>query len=525
MEVKLRVRGGLGVPLINDSEHMPRRAPNLCLSWKGDMNTGLFQFCPKEQGSHRALFLTLLLALALAGCLRQPSPQGPQEPPPHPHESRESAVLKEDPVPASPRLTLGKAVEEAIKASPELEQVQHRIDAASQQIKQVEATFFPRILFAEEFNATDNPVYALMYIINQRRLQPTVNFNDPGTQRNFSSRIQAELSLFEGGSRWHERGAAVSGRRSLEADLMSARNRLVAKVAETYYRWLQAVTFISVAEEALEAARTDENLGEARFRVEMALPGDVARLKARTAEMQGNLVSARSNGRRLQAAMERLVARPIGPEELPDPHGFTAGSTSGPELPADQDSLVKQALVNRPEVAAARAMVEAAFQRVKSAQGAFLPKLSASGQIQWDSEDLGKQTDSWLVGIHASLPLFEGGLTLARLNEARARLKEMQARGGQVELDIALEVRQAALALGEAFEKIKVQEERRNWALKALEEVRHQYRAETAGVDSLLQAQLAWTQAQVAYTAALFEGSIARALLKQSLGDLAEGIL
>ncbi|NTV43440.1 MAG: TolC family protein, partial [Syntrophobacteraceae bacterium] len=121
--------------------------------------------------------------------------------------------------------------------------------------------------------------------------------------------------------------------------------------------------------------------------------------------------------------------------------------------------------------------------------------------------------------------LFEGGLTLAKLGEARARLREMQARGGQVELDIALEVRQAALALEEAFEKIQVQEERRNWARQALEEVRHQYRNEVAGVDSLLQAQVAWAQAEAACSAAHFEGSIARALLRQSLGDFAEGIL
>ncbi len=490
------------------------------------MIASLFRYRPNEQVTPKAVIPALLLSLALFGCARPPGLFQPQEAPSHhPVEFQGPTAMKEDPVPASPRLTLGKAVEEAIKASPELEQIQHRIGAASEQIKQVEAAFYPRILLAEEFSATDNPVYALMYMINQRRLQPTVNFNDPGSQQNFSSRIQGELSLFEGGSRWHERGAAISGRRSLEAELMSARNRLVAKVVETYYRWLQALTFISVAEEALEAAKTDESLGEARFRVEMALPGDLARLKARTSEMQGNLVSARSNARRLQAALERLVARPIGSEELPDPRDFSAAATAEPVLRADQDSLVHQALEKRPEVAAARAMVEAAFQRVKSAQGAFLPKLSASGQIQWDSEDLGKQSDSWLVGIHASLPLFEGGLTLARLNEAKARLKEMQARGGQIELDIALEVRQAALALEEASEKIQVQQARRNWAFKALEEVRHQYRAETAGVDSLLQAQLAWTQAEAAYTAALFEGSITRALLRQSLGDFAAGIL
>jgi len=120
---------------------------------------------------------------------------------------------------------------------------------------------------------------------------------------------------------------------------MAARNRLVARVTETYYRWLQALSLITVAEEALEAARTDESLGDARFRVEMALPGDVARLKARSAEMHGNLVSAKSNVRRLQAAMERLLARPIGPEEVPDPRGLCENAVAEPESPGNPDSL------------------------------------------------------------------------------------------------------------------------------------------------------------------------------------------
>ena len=490
------------------------------------MTGSLFQHRPWGQLFSKGLFLTLLFSLSFFSCAQRSTPSRLRESPPAgPIGLEEPALLKDAPIPASPRLTLGKAVEEAIKMSPELDQIQQRIGAASEQIKQVEASFYPRVLLAEEFNVTDNPVYALMNIINQRRLQPTVNFNDPGQQQNFSTRIQGEWSLFEGGARWHERGAAISGRRSVEAELMAARNRLVAGVTETYYRWLQALSFITVAEEALEAARTDESLGEARFRVEMALPGDVARLKARSAEMHGNLVSAKSNVRRLQAAMERLLARPIGPEEVPDPRGLSENAVAEPESPGNPDSLVKQALERRPEVAAARAMVDAAFQRVKSAQAGFLPKLSTAAQLQWDSEDLGKSSDSWLVGIHASLPLFEGGLTLSKLAEAKARLREMQARGGQVELDIALEVRQAALALEEAFEKIQVQEERRNWARQALEEVRHQYRNEVAGVDSLLQAQVAWAQAEAACSAAHFEGSIARALLRQSLGDFAEGIL
>ncbi len=100
----------------------------------------------------------------------------------------------------------------------------------------------------------------------------------------------------------------------------------------------------------------------------------------------------------------------------------------------------------------------------------------------------------------------------------------MEAHGKQVALDIALEVHQAALAVQEAAEKIHVAAERKQWSQQALEEVRRQYQSQVVTVDALLQAEVAWNQAEVGYTAALFEGKIAQALLRQSLGDFAEGL-
>ena len=418
-------------------------------------------------------------------------------------------------------LTLDQAIEEALRGSPELEQIRQRVAAAGQQVRLADASFYPRLVVAEDFNVTDNPVFALMNIINQRRLQSDVNFNNPGEQHNFSTQIRGEWSLFEGGSRWYKRKALLDQHRSMEADLLAARNSMVAEVSKTYYRWLQALDFIGVAEKALESAKTDERLGEARVRAETALPSELLRLKARAAEVHGNLVMARTAARRLQAAMERLLARTISPEEIPQ--GTVSISPATLEsLAEDPHSLVEQALDKRPELSAVRSLILAARRRVRSAQGGFLPSLGTQARYQWDSEDFSDSADSWLVGVQATWTLFEGGTTLAAISEARVRLKEMEARGQQVALDIALEVHQATLAVQEAAERIRVAAERKKYAQSALEEVRNLYRNQVVLVDALLQAEVAWNQAEVSYTSALFEGKIAQALLRQSLGEFAQ---
>jgi outer membrane protein TolC len=255
------------------------------------------------------------------------------------------------------------------------------------------------------------------------------------------------------------------------------------------------------------------------------LPSEVLRLKVRTSEAREHLVAARTGARRLQAALERLLARSVDPEEIPDPAMIVSSRSVFEDDSGDTNSLVKKALDNRPEMAAVRCLIQSAGERVKSARGGLLPKVAASAWYQGDSQDLINNAESWMVGIQATWPIFDGGATFSRIREARNHLEEIEARGKEVALDIALEVNQAVLAVHEATEKVKVAEERKQWAEKALEEVRNLYRNQVVGVDSLLQAEVAWNQAEVSCTAAVFEVKISQALLKQSLGDFAEGIL
>lgn len=478
------------------------------------------------RSTKQALLMVLVCMLCLPACSR-PAGLGKQDPIPLPtasllihHQASFDASKATSPAGS---LTLEQAIDEALTASPELNRIEQRIHAAEEQIRQAEAGFYPRLIVAEDFNITNNPVFALMDIINQRRLTPTIDFNHPGRQQNFSTRVQGEWAIFEGGGSWYNRKAAVSQRHSVEAELSAARNQLVAKVSETYYRWLQALGFIVVAEKALESAQMDERLGEARQQAAMALPSEVARLKARRAEMQGNLVNAKTSSRRLQAGLERLLARPIATGEIPQP-GLTAPAGETTPSVANSTALVQQALDKRPEMAVVRALILAAAERVRASRGGLLPRVATSASYQLDSEHLNGAGESWLAAVQATWTLFEGGLATAKISEAQARLKEMEAHGKQVALDIALEVHQAVLAVQEAAEKIDVAAERRQWSQQALEEVRRQYQSEVVTVDTLLQAEVAWNQAEVGYTAALFEGKIAQALLRQSLGDFAEGI-
>ena len=222
------------------------------------------------------MFCGVMTALFCSGCASHQKGEGDS---PAPLSDKKLLkqwrhVSKEPPVvpAAGGPLTVDQVISEALRASPELEQVRQRINAADEQIRQANASFYPRLVASERFNTTNNPVYALMNIINQRRLKADVNFNNPGTQQDFATRVRADWALFEGGSRYYRRQAAIGFKKSLEGELMASRNQLVARVVETYYHWLQAMGFIGVAKEAYASAETDVRLAEARLRPRWRCP-------------------------------------------------------------------------------------------------------------------------------------------------------------------------------------------------------------------------------------------------------------
>jgi len=116
--------------------------------------------------------LVLIGALFFSGCSRQEAtwsasvlPAGvPAEAPTSLSPSTTGATA-EEPAALPALLTLDRAIDEALAASPELEQVKQRIQAASEQVKQAEALFYPRLVFTEDYGLTDQPGTAFMYIL------------------------------------------------------------------------------------------------------------------------------------------------------------------------------------------------------------------------------------------------------------------------------------------------------------------------------------------------------------------------
>jgi NodT family efflux transporter outer membrane factor (OMF) lipoprotein len=198
--------------------------------------------------------------------------------------------------------------------------------------------------------------------------------------------------------------AALGSERAAEADVAAARVVLASNVARTYFQLVRIQEQRVVAQRTLE--QREEQLKLVRQRVSAGLDTN---LELRQSE--GALPEARQQLEALQEQAQttrNALAALVGAGELPSLARLPTlaalhPATAVPALPADL-------LGRRPDVAAARARVEAARQDVKQAQAEFYPSVNLVAFAGLTSLGLSNLVDlgsrQWGVGPAVRLPIF-----------------------------------------------------------------------------------------------------------------------
>jgi outer membrane protein TolC len=266
---------------------------------------------------------------------------------------------------------------------------------------------------------------------------------------------------------------------------------------------------IRVNEQALQ--RAELNLRSARgfFDVGTRPRSDVTRAEVDVANARVDLIRARNAERFARVALNTAMGLP--PET---PTQVQDNLVYQPTV-LERERLVRDAVGARPESRQARLRVDEAEALVRRSERDFLPDVVAGGFYGASRSDFDQV---WEISLNLSWSLFDGGNRIARLREARALVDAAQANVRAVELDIARQVEQAAIAVQEAEERIQAAQVA---VVSAVENFRLAQGRFDAGVGTILEltdAQLALTQAQSSEAQALADYRIELARLQRALG-------
>ncbi len=448
--------------------------------------------------------------------------------------------LRGGPQPAagdSLRLTLAASVATALtRATPVLVAGEdERVAAAT--VLRAYGQFLPTLSgIGSTYSETGNP------LLSSTALAPT-----NATLYGLNVGLGTQYTLFNGLRNRAALRSAVAQREAAGLTLGRAREEVAFDVANAYYQVVLDDRLAVVARQTLALSRQREAQLTAQVRVGTKAPPDLYRQQAQTRADEVAVIAA-DNRRDADGItlLQRLRFDPARPVAVSLPPAAPAGDDLTPtaSTPADVAALEREALVARPDLAAAAAQTRAAEQQLRFAHGERLPtvaiefdlvdqarifgravqngqNLLAPGQRNAFSQ-LGSQV-AGLLSLGVNLPIFDRHQ--ARADEERAqaldersRVQEADVRDrivGEVARAVA-DIRAADLTTQAATAQVAAAE-------RAFAAVSGRYEVGMANFIDVASAQTALAQARAAREQASVNQSLARARLSLATGRAAPG--
>jgi len=215
---------------------------------------------------------------------------------------------------------------------------------------------------------------------------------------------------------------------------------LLYSLEVAYYGALTAKKFVAIAKNAVDVRAEHLRVARAKFEV-----GDTPKITALAAEIALNqaeqdLKSAQNSLELSKESIQLLIGQR---------REFSLVAPKPPGRPdVNMRQYIAQAIGKRRDLTAARLNLDLAEEAKADAWYRFLPSLVATGSLRVaDVKGFTNEYITWNVGLALSIPLYDGGLRYAYLDEAKSKIREAQAEIEQTRQSIDSEIRQLWLRL------------------------------------------------------------------------------
>lgn len=311
--------------------------------------------------------------------------------------------------------------------------------------------------------------------------------------------------------------AALQGYLASEEARRSAQLALVAEVATAWLALAADRESERIAAETLRSYEASLRLTEQRHRLGAVSALDVS--QSRTVVEFARAEAARYAGQSAQDvnALAVLVGGAIDPAALPE--AFVPEASGLSPLPA---GLPAEVLLRRPDIRQAELELRAASASIGAARAAFFPTISLTGSAGTASDELSGLFDAgtrnWLFIPRITVPIFQGGELLAKLDAATASRDIALARYEKSIQSGFRDVADALVLTRTLAEQRSAREAVLAAATRAHELSEARYRAGRDSYLALLDAQRSLYTAQQALLATRFSEQANRVRLYKALG-------
>ena len=322
-------------------------------------------------------------------------------------------------------------------SDPTFDAARYGYEAAQQKIPQAVAGLLPTLALSGTDNATvasskytgtpmiDRNVQAWTWTL--QLTQPLVRLQNASAYEESKHQVEQALAQFN-----------------------QAEQDLILRVTQAYFDVLVAQESIEVADAQVKATGEQQALAQHGFESGTHAITDVDEAKSRFELARAQRIAAQNDLESKQAVLEQVVGQPTHTLA-----GLRPAVVVPKPQPDDVNAWAKRARVNNPAVLAPYAAELAAEAEVSKNRAAYTPTLDlvASYGGNYSSANVAVPTlyetraKSSMVGVQLNIPIYDSGMTSARVSEAIANRNKAAA-----ELEVAR--RKSATDAKQAYEAI-----------------------------------------------------------------------
>ena len=398
-----------------------------------------------------------------------------------------------------------QAIRTALEKQPLIKAAEHEALESHAVVKQIESANYPQVSGMIPSSAGNTRVLANLGISGSLP-KPTNYLTTPG--------IRADYLITDFGQTAHRILSQKSLAASTEKAVLTAKALTILNVEQAYLNCLKQQRLVNISREVLDERELIRQQTEAFYRHQLRskLDLDFASVEANRAEAL--LIKAQNNLVLAFAALNTAMGFQGPGSYLLEQAVRSVTPSVGPE------SLVQDALKQRPELLGSKDRIQAAEEALHAAKALRFGSVTGIGTLAytwWGREEQpsGKEVSNpggkmgWYgVGATSSFPLYTGGRIEGQIEEADARTGETRATTRSIANDIVLQVAHAYFSRLTAEQQIKVSEEKVAHAREALTLARERYKASlgsildvTTATTDLLSAEVGLADAQYDYRA------------------------
>ncbi len=418
---------------------------------------------------------------------------------------------------AAPALTLNDAIDRAVAHDPALRGADAGRRLSRGQVAEARSMLLPRLDATAGGVYTNHPVQAFGLALLQDDLaladMDPAKLTDPDAKGDLTARLDLQANLVDVAA-WYALAAAGHGADAAEAARAGAEARLVAQVVGAYHGLQLAVARAKVAGEAVAVAEADVERARAQAAGGSATEADVLGLQAALAALTEDALVARGDAELAAADLDRL----LGMETA------TAAEhvlTTPLDAPAPVVAATTAPRPDHPQLREIEAQVEAASSARRRATMAYLPTLGVQASVEGHRAELGQEGgNAWFAGAFLRMNLFAGLGDAARGDMAEANLERAVAARDEVRAGLALALRRAHLAVGQAEGRVRMSTEAVTHARESHRLLRARFENGMAQAADVLRSRSAQLEAEMHLLHAQYARHMAAAALAAADGSL-----